>query len=98
MQYVVHSEPPPGEPAYDKPFKVFSNCQDACRFADVQVGEDASTVCVYEVAAVSAREAIAAVDAGKGGQPVYAKTSKSVPKRQVGPTTQSEATSEELGF
>lgn len=41
MQYVVHSEPPSGERAFEKPFKAFSNRRDAGEFAASQVREDA---------------------------------------------------------
>ena len=87
MQYVVHSEPPSGEPAFEHPFKAFSNRPAASQFAAMEVCGDAFRASVYEVAADSAPEAVAAVKMGKGGSPIYIRINKTTPGVDRLPTT-----------
>jgi len=87
MQYVVHSEPPSGEPAFEHPFKAFSNRPAASQFAAMEVCGDAFRASVYEVAADSAPEAVAAVKMGKGGSPIDIRISKTTPGVDRPPTT-----------
>lgn len=74
MQYVVYSEPPRGERAFEKPFKAFSSRGDAIQFAASQVRGDAFKASVYEVAVDDARKAVAAVRMGEGGAPIDIRT------------------------